>query len=335
MKILAFGEVMMRMMPVNYKTLTQTDQLEFLFTGTGVNILSALYQMGDKGYMATRLPDNNVGKAAAAQMRKLGIDDCFVKYGGSHMGIYFLEQGIGNRASQVTYLNRNESSFCLSQVQDYDFSCLDEVDALHICGISLAINENLRDVVFAFINEAKKRSVKIIFDCNFRPSLWNEKNHNDIKNLYENVLKNADIVFCGLKDATLLLDITVDDNLPYYQQVEIALQKMHRIYNIEVLFGTYRFSKEKQDYISGYMYCHNGFITSKDYELTVFDRIGGGDGFAAGAIHGYFHCKDNQELIDYATCSGVLAHTTYGDSPIMSKESIIDFMKNGKTDVKR
>lgn len=51
MKILAFGEVMMRMMPSDYKTLTQVNELEFLFTGTGINILSGLYQMGGTGFI--------------------------------------------------------------------------------------------------------------------------------------------------------------------------------------------------------------------------------------------------------------------------------------------
>ena len=144
MKIIAFGEVMMRMMPPNYKKLSQVDTLEFLYTGTGVNVLSGLYQMGHEVYLTTRLPDNIVGQAASAHIRKLGIHDDYVCYGTNHIGIYFLEQGIGNRASQITYLNRLDSSFGKSQISDYDFSCLDGMDALHICGISLALRENLR-----------------------------------------------------------------------------------------------------------------------------------------------------------------------------------------------
>ena len=172
MKILAFGEVMMRMMPSDYKTLTQVNELEFLFTGTGVNILSGLYQMGEDVSLLTRLPDNAVGKAASANIRKLGINDHYIVYGDNHIGIYFLEKGIGNRASQVTYLNRKDSSFGHSQLSDYDLSCLDGQDALHICGISLAMNNNVREVAFKLAKEAKRRGIKVIFDCNFRPSLW-------------------------------------------------------------------------------------------------------------------------------------------------------------------
>lgn len=335
MKILAFGEVMMRMMPPHYKTLTQTHSLEFLFTGTGVNVLSGLYQMGHQVFIATKLPDNHVGKAAAASIRELGIRDDFVTYGGEHIGIYFLEQGIGNRASQVTYLNRKDSSFGLSQIDDYDFSCLDHMDALHICGISLAFNENLRQVVERYIEEASKRHIPIIFDCNFRPSLWEGKDHDFIKELYERILLKADIVFAGLKDATLLLDKKIDTSLPYHQQIQEACRQICEDYHIAFLFGTSRFQEDEKDFLLGYMYHDQQFLMSRPYHLTVFDRVGGGDGFAAGAIHGYFSHMPSHQLIEYATVSGLLAHTTYGDSPILSKQDIFDFMQNGKTVLKR
>ena len=331
MKILAFGEVMMRMMPSDYKTLTQVNELEFLFTGTGVNILSGLYQMGEQVTLVTRLPDNAVGHAASASIRKLGIIDQYIVYGDQHMGIYFLEKGIGNRASQVTYLNRKDSSFGHSQFSDYDFSCLDGQDALHICGISLAMNKNVREVAFAIVQEAKKRGIKVIFDCNFRPSLWDENEIVYVKDIYEEMLNQADIVFAGYKDATLLLEMTVNQNLPFKKQLEVLLRQMCQQYHIETIFGTNR----KTDNLTGYMFCENQLITSTTYPLTVYDRVGGGDGFAAGAIYGYLHQMNHQQLINYATVSGILAHTTYGDSPIATKQQIIDFMENGKEDIKR
>lgn len=326
---------MLRMMPPDYKTLTQVDTLEFLFTGTGVNILSSLYQMGNETYLTTCLPDNRVGKAASAHMRKLGIHDDFITYNGHHMGIYFLEKGIGNRASCVTYLNRKDSSFGLSQLKDYDLSCLEGMDALHICGISLALNEELRNVAFAFVQEAKRRHIKIIFDCNFRPSLWNNEDRLLVKAIYEKMLNDADIVFAGYKDATLLLEKEVDQNLPFYQQLESVLKQMCHDYHIEAIFGTNRENKDHIDYLTGYMMKDDELTLSQKYQLTVYDRVGGGDGFASGAIHGYFHHMDQQMLVEYATVSGLFAHTTYGDSPITSYEDIMDFINNGKSDIRR
>lgn len=331
MKVLAFGEVMMRMMPSDYKTLTQVNELEFLFTGTGMNILSGLYQMGIEVSLLTRLPDNAVGKAASASIRKLGIRDNYIVYGGNHIGIYFLEKGLGNRASQVTYLNRKDSSFGHSQYTDYDFSCLDHHDALHICGITLAMNENVREIAFALAKEAKQRGLTVIFDCNFRTSLWSQEDRKNVKEIYEEMLQLADIVFAGYKDATLLLEMNVDQNLPFEKQLEILLQQMCQHYHIETILGTIR----KDETLSGYMMSHNQLTISQTYSLTVYDRIGGGDGFAAGAIYAYLNHMNPQDIVEYATISGVLAHTTYGDSPIVTKEQIIDFMKNGKSDIRR
>lgn len=330
MKIVAFGEVMMRMMSPQYKTLTQVHTLEFLFTGTGMNVLSGLYQMGHEVYLVTRLPDHRVGKAASGEIRKLGIKDDYICYGGDHIGIYFLEQGIGNRASQITYLNRKDSSFCQSQISDYDLTCLDGKDALHICGISLAISSHLRDVVFAFVLEAKKRGMKVIFDCNFRSSLWSE-DKSQVKEIYEKILYLSDIVFAGYKDATLLLQIEAPQNLSDDEKLKNVLQIMCDKYQIETLFGTIR----GEDQLRGYMvHCSNMIITPP-MKLTIYDRVGGGDGFAAGAIHGYFSQMEPQQLIQYALTSGVLAHTTYGDSPILTQEDIQDYLDNGTGDIKR
>lgn len=330
MKIMAFGEVMLRMMPPHYKKLTQVNTLEFLYTGTGVNVLSGLYQMGEEVYLATRLPAHIVGQAAASEIRKLGIKDDFICYGGQHMGIYFLEQGFGNRASEVTYLNRSESSFCQSQISDYDFTCLDDMDALHICGISLAFSSQLRDVVMAWINAAKERGVKVIFDCNFRPSLWT-KDHKEIKEIYEHVLSLSDIVFAGYQDATQLLQIESPHDLPYEERLAVVLKEMCRRYHIERIFGTIR----QEDRLTGYMVTESKMIKGEAMPLTVLDRVGGGDGFAAGAIHGYFHQMSDAFLVQFATASGVLAHTTYGDSPILSKETIMDYIEYGPSDIKR
>lgn len=330
MKIIAFGEVMLRLMPPNYKKLIQVDTLEFLFTGTGVNVLSGLYQCGHEVYLITRLPQNIVGQSAASQVRKLGIHDDYVTYGSNHIGIYIYEQGIGNRTSTITYLNRLESSFNTSQMSDYDFSCLDGMSALHICGISLALSQQIREIVFKFAKEARKRNVKVIFDCNFRQSLWKES-HEQIKLIYEKMLRLSDIVFAGYKDATLLLDKHTDLKLPYIKQLEDVMKQMCKDYHIEVIFGTMR---EKQ-YLSGYMVNENDMIISSKMELTILDRIGGGDGFAAGAIDGYFSHMSDRELIEYATTCGVLAHTTYGDSAILSKDEIVEYIKNGQSDIKR
>lgn len=332
MKILAFGEVMMRMMPPDYKTLNQGDELKFMYTGTGVNILSGLYQMGEEVYLATTLPDNAVGYAGASNLRKLGIKDDHINYQGDHLGIYFLEAGYGNRPSKVTYLNRKESSFGQSKQSDYDIGLiLEGVDILHICGIALALGENTRQTALAFIKTAQEKKIKIVFDCNFRPALWSDVSHEEIKQIYETVLQQADIVFAGIKDAKLLLDLTSSASSNEIDELTDLLQQMIDKYQLETILGTRR----KYNTIQGYLCNREKLVLSRVYDLTIYDRVGGGDGFAAGAIYGLIHHYDEEYLVNYAAVSGMLAHTTYGDSPIVTKKDIEDYLQYGSSDIKR
>src|SRR5690625_3403263 len=128
-RIKAFGEVMMRLEVPNYRTLTQTNTLDISYSGTGVNVLSALSQYGHDTAMITKLPNNSVGDAAIAHLRRLGIHTEDIVRGGDFIGQYFLEKGFSVRPSKVTYGERKTSSFCNSEFVDYDVdSILKDVD---------------------------------------------------------------------------------------------------------------------------------------------------------------------------------------------------------------
>lgn len=334
MKIVAFGEVMMRMMPPDHKLLTQSDTLEYLFTGTGVNVLSGLYQMQDETYLCTVLPDHAIGQAAAATIRKLGIHDDYLHFKGNHMGIYFLEKGFGVRPSRVTYLNRDASSFSQAKISDFDIDeILNGMDAIHICGIALAINENTRKLALAFAKKAKEKKIDVIFDCNYRPTLWGSGNEELAKQTYQEMLTQSDIVFAGEKDATLMFGITSEydvNSLDYQQDI---LWKFRKMFDIRVIAGTHRDTDTGS--LQGYLLNEKGFYQSRIHTFDVYDRIGGGDAFAAGMIHALYHMEDASIQVEYATCSGVLGHTTYGDSPVLSKQDILYYMEHGKSDVIR
>src|SRR5699024_4558718 len=132
----AFGEVMMRLEVPGHKTLEQTDTLHTMYTGTGINILSSLSTFNHATSIITKLPANSLGRAAVSTIKSLGISTHDVITGGHYIGHYFLENGFGPRASQVTYSNRKESSFCTSEIKEYDLNnSLKDTDILHICGI--------------------------------------------------------------------------------------------------------------------------------------------------------------------------------------------------------
>lgn len=322
MKVLAFGEVMMRLMPRDNRTLDQVDSLDYLYTGTGVNVLGGLSKLGIETELLTCLPDNRVGKSAAAHLRKLGISDQYIQFGGDHMGLYFLEKGFGKRSSHVSYLNRSHSSFALHNYNDINYDhLLDGVDMIHICGISL-IQDNTYNLALKLLSEAKSRDIDTVFDCNYRPSLW--VNPQASKERYIAILKQCKWVFAAKRDALRLLEGA--DHLDE-QELMIAFKNQ---FAIEGIFHTIR----KGNSIQSRSY-RDSIVESRLYDLEVLDRVGGGDGFALGVIFGLLNSYEDSDLLEFATASGVLAHTSYGDTPLAELEEIEDLINGNYVDIKR
>lgn len=332
-KILAFGEVMMRLSVPDYKKLSQSNILEYSFSGTGMNVLSGLSQFGHEVELLTKLPKNSLGEAAKSQIRKLGISDKKVIYGDEYIGMYFLEQGYGNRNSKVTYTNRLESSFCKSKLDEYNLEeILKDVKLIHFCGISLAVTENVREIIFEIVKKAKQKNILISFDCNYRSSLW--ENYEEARPIYKKMLELSDIVFASEQDAIKIFELTSE-----FQEEEKRREDF--LYQIKNIFSLKAVACTKREILSNNhhrltgIYLNDKIYYSPNMDCFILDRIGGGDGFTAGILHGILKEYSFQDTVEFAMASGILAHTTSGDSPISSIEDVRKIIKDGVSDVSR
>lgn len=334
-KIKAFGEVVMRLHVPGYRKLEQTHTLDVSYSGTGVNVLSALHRFGHKTGMWTILPQNSLGDAAVAYLQSLGISTDEVIRNGEHLGMYFLEEGFGLRSTKVTYSSREISSFNLLQDEDGIYlECLDNVDMLHFCGISLATSPAIQKRLVTLAKVASEFKTIVVFDCNYRPKLWKDKEHL-AKTSYEQMLYIADVCFMTVKDAIYLLGLSTSKKDPDEQLREL-IPKVSEKFNIGVIAGTIRKrGKDGRNYIQGYLYQKNTFCYSKVYELAILDRIGGGDGFASGIMHGVLEELSAEDMVEFAMASGVLAHTTYGDSPVNSLKEVRALVRQVGSDIER
>lgn len=139
------------------ETLAQSSRLEYSFSGSGVNVTAALARYGHNGALITTLPETPVGEAAIAYLRKLGVDTSLIRRGGKHLGMYFLENGFGARPGRVTYTDRLGSSFNTAEADQYDMAALaSRVDVLHLCGITLAMNDRVRGQMKQLAAEVKR-----------------------------------------------------------------------------------------------------------------------------------------------------------------------------------
>lgn len=335
-RVAAFGEVMMRLQVPGYDLLSQGNILNYSFSGTGVNVISALARFGHSGQLISRLPANPLGDAAATYLRKLGIDSSFVVQGGKYLGLYFLENGFGVRPSRVTYSNRLESSFNTAPEETYDFDGIaGAIDAIHFCGITLAMNEGIRGQMKSLARAVKQQGGLVIFDCNYRPSLWGEDGYTQAKSHYEDMLQLADIVLMNEKDALFILGMSTTKEQREEQLIEL-IPAVAEQYQISVIAGTHRYIHSDNSHsLRGFLYKNQSFTFSDMLTFSVYDRIGAGDAFTSGIVHGELKGFPPEKTVRFAAAAGMLAHTVSGDTPLASEEEILRAMTESVGDVER
>lgn len=331
MKFAAFGEVMLRLSPPEYFLLDQTNELRMDYTGTGVNILANLAQFEHEASLVTVLPDNRLGKVAKSSLAKYGIKTDLLKFAHNHIGSYFAENGYGLRPTYVTYQNRHHSSFGVSDQTDYDFDqVINSADLIHICGISLSLTDCTRDAAQTLAKKAAKAGKKVCFDFNFRPSLNTEPNKAAfMKEQYEQILPYCNIVFGSTRDLVELLQMEMTGT------EEELIQAFMEFYQIEWFTGTQRFSEDRSKKLQGFLYSREDSALSNEQELTVLDRIGAGDSYAAGILHGYAEKWSLSKTVEFASINSVLAHTIHGDVPLTTKEQVFTVLENPGIDLIR
>lgn len=318
MKVLAFGEICMRLEVADHRLLSQSDTFHYLFTGTGLNILAGLQLFGHQTRMFTMLPDNNLGDAALQSIQKLGIDTQHIHLTHQHLASYILESGVGVRASEVTYLNRSESSFCKYPLSSKEISqALEDVSIVHLCGIALSTSETSKNNLLKIMKIAKDKNIKVAFDFNYRSSL--NKDYR-LRETYKEVLKKVDIVFGSQRDVLELLGHDIEGDF------ETVCEFFVNEYQIECFAG----SIKDDGCYQGFLYQDQKLALSNEYHVDEFERIGTGDAFAAGILDGYLTNKSQTEILERATAYAVLAHTTYGDTPVANPKHIDDVISGSK-----
>ncbi len=341
-KILTFGEIMLRLSTPDYSTINQTQSFLVNYGGGEANVAVALAHMGHRTFFMSKLPPNQLGDGAITHLHSHGVNTDYVVRGSTTIGIYFLETGFGGRPSKVIY-NRKHSAITRIDESEFDW---DEIfgDAtwFHLSGITLALGERVRKVALRAVKEAKKHNVPVSFDFNYRSKLWTVE---EARPVYKQFMNYVNIVFASFYDANTILEIPLDKGLEdktLSEKRRNVFPKMIKKYNLHYIFGTDRVVYTATDNsLAGYYFKLQGDELS--WELTepirfnIYDRIGGGDAFASGVIHGLLKNYDDPAYaVRYGLNTSVLKHTIYGDASTMSCEDIETFMAaNGSAEVVR
>ena len=329
-KVLTLGEIMLRLSTVESR-LAETSEMQAHYGGGEANVAISLANFGHQAYFASKVPDNALGLAVKRHLNRFGVHTDYLLFGGQRLGIYFLEQGVGIKAANVVY-DRAYSSF--SQMKENEWERLDlfaGVDLFHLSGITPALSPTWVELLIKLMQEAKSRKVKISFDINFRGKLWSQA---QASVALKQILPYVDYLSAGKLDAQYLLGIENAQDL----SLEQCYQEMQKLYpNIQVIYSTNRtILSAKHNQLQGTIYAQNQYYESEVIDIPdIIDRVGGGDAYSAGILHGLLSGYSAQETVNFATAASALKHMVYGDCNQFTLEEVQAYLENGSSKINR
>jgi len=318
MKFLTFGEIMLRLKAPGKERLFQSSMLEATFGGGEANVAVSLANFGQDAAYLTVLPANILGDACVAELRRFGVDVSPIQRGAGRMGLYFLEPGVNQLPSNVTY-DRAGSAIALAKVGDIDWdSVFVDKDWFHVTGITPAISESAMLLTLQGVQEAKKRGITVSCDLNYRKTLW--KYGKDPAEVMQTLVKYVDVIIANEEDIQKTLQIEADISVESAQldtekYRQLGDQVLQRFPNVSVVAITLRES-HGADWNSWSACINDGktFYRSRKYEIrSIVDRVGGGDSFAAGLLYGLNTYETKEEALEFAVAASCLKHSIPGD----------------------
>ena len=305
MRVITFGEIMMRLNPEGYRRFVQADGFEASYSGGEANVAVGLAQLGIDAAYVTKVPAHEIGQCAVNEIRRFGVDTSLVVRGGDRLGIYFVEKGASQRASKVIY-DRANSAMALAEPQDFDWDRIfNGADWFHWTGITPALGGFLPEICLEACKAAKERGLTVSCDLNFRKKLWTSEKAGEVM---RELLPYVDVCIANEEDAKDVFGIEAENTdlnsgkLDEKAYISVAKQLAER-FGCKKVAITLRTSISASDNDwSGMLYSNGKESFAPTYHLRIVDRVGGGDSFGAGLIYSLANGYDDQKAINFA-CS--------------------------------
>ncbi len=327
-KVLAIGEIMLRLSVGGGARLSDAAALAVNYGGAEANVAASLASFGHEASFASKVPENALGDGAVAHLRRFGVDTAQVLRGGARLGTYYLEEGVGARGSQVTY-DRAGSAFAEMRACEWDLDELfRDVDMLHISGVTPAVSSTWRVIAPEVVREAVARGVRVSYDVNFRAKLWS---WDACVAAFDAVLPYVSMLSAGIGDVQGVL------GLERTAWSEPALAEAYaRLFEaaprLEAVCSTRRIAhSSSSNDLTGYlMECGGVLERSRTHHIEpIVDRVGGGDAFAAGVLHGVLSGWDARRVVEFGCAASALKHTVAGDCNRFSAIEVERFISDG------
>ena len=325
MRVITFGEIMLRLAPEGYSRFVQANSYGATYGGGEANVAVSLAGFGINCAFVTKLPKHEIGQGAVNKLREFGADTSLIVRGGERVGIYFLEKGASQRPSKVIY-DRAHSAIAAASQADFDWDKIfNGADWFHFTGITPAISDNAAEICAAACRAARLKGLTVSCDLNYRQNLWKREKAAEVMG---KLIEFVDICIANEEDASDVFGIRAGGSdvttgvisRDGYKEVAAALIKRFGFKQAAI---TLRESFSANDNNWAAMLCKgNDFYFSKKYSVHIVDRVGGGDSFGAGLIYANLMGMPAQEGLEFAVAASCLKHSIEGDFNFVSVDEV-------------
>lgn len=333
-RVVCFGELLLRLTAPGRELLLQTPRFDVHVGGAEANVAVGLAALGHPALMVSRLPANPLGDAAAGYLRRYGVDASGVTAGPGRIGLYFLSPGAGLRPSDIVY-DRDGSAFALSGPEDFDWDALLAGASLfHLSGITAALGPGSAALAIAAADAAAARGVPVSFDGNYRAALW-ARWDSDPRAILAKLVSRAEILFGNHRDISLLLDAAYGGEGEARRR-EAADAAFAAFPKLRLIASTARHVVDADTHrIAARIDGRDGAAQTEEVAVSgIVDRIGAGDAFAAGVLHGILLGAPIEETARFGLALTALKHSLPGDASLFGTRDIDAFLA-GERDVRR
>ncbi|MBQ6136300.1 MAG: sugar kinase [Kiritimatiellae bacterium] len=327
MKIVTFGEIMMRLNPEGYLRFVQAEKFEASYAGGEANVAVSLANYGLDASFVTKLPENPLGEAARNAVRHFGVDTADIVWGGPRLGLYFVEKGASQRPSKVVY-DRAGSSIALAKRGDFDWQkILKGAKWFHFTGITPALGGELPAICLDALKACKQKKITVSCDLNYRGKLWSRE---EAGRVMAKLVPYVDVLIANEADAADVFGIKasgtdVDSGKLDKQGYVSVAEQLAKRFGVKKVAITLRTSHSAFDNKwAGMLYdarSKKAFF-STEYMVHIVDRVGGGDSFGGGLIYALAVGKKGQAAIDFAVAASCLKHSIEHDFNLVTVKEV-------------
>ncbi|MEP7243043.1 MAG: sugar kinase [Gammaproteobacteria bacterium] len=325
--VVCFGELLLRLNAPGRELLLQSHALQVYVGGAEANVAVSLAQFGHAASMVSIVPDSPLGAACIGELRRHGVRTDEVRVEAGRLGVYFMATGASHRPSEIVY-DRADSAFALAASDAIDWThALVGAEWLHISGITPALGPQAAEATLRAARAARDRGLSVSFDCNYRAKLW-EAWGGDPARIFHELMDQSDLVFADERAVALALGLQLPDGAPAERFQHAAEEAFDAFPSLQRLAATVRVEHSVDHHeMSAMLMSRERFTDTRTYSLgAIVDRIGTGDAFAAGILHGCLTGLDDQAALDFALAAACLKHSIPGDFNLVSVAQVEELL---------